>query len=109
MGNSTGSSSLLAYHVGTAFETFDQRGISEALQVLAKEYAWAVDLDICVFPQEGLTTSPDRSDPLQAIKKCWGLCRIDDPTRGRSTGRDASRSVVTPCYAVIFSKRPASP
>src|SRR6516165_3420943 len=21
-----------------------------------------------------------RSDPLQAIKKCWGLCRIDDPT-----------------------------
>src|SRR5262245_31779951 len=24
---------------------------------------------------------------------------------GRSTGRDASRSVVMPCYAVIFSKR----
>jgi hypothetical protein len=21
-----------------------------------------------------------RSDPLQAIKKCWRLCRIDDPT-----------------------------
>ena len=30
----------------------------EALQVLAKEYAWAVDLEICVFPQEGLTTAP---------------------------------------------------
>ena len=30
----------------------------EALQQLAKEYAWAVDLEICVFPQEGLTTAP---------------------------------------------------
>jgi cytosine/creatinine deaminase len=30
----------------------------EALQALAKEYAWAVDLEICVFPQEGLTTAP---------------------------------------------------
>ena len=33
------------------------RGV-EALQLLAKEYAWAVDLEICVFPQEGLTTAP---------------------------------------------------
>lgn len=30
----------------------------EALQALAKDYAWAVDLEICVFPQEGLTTAP---------------------------------------------------
>ncbi len=30
----------------------------EALQRLAKDYAWAVDLEICVFPQEGLTTAP---------------------------------------------------
>ena len=30
----------------------------EALLMLAKEYAWAVDLEICVFPQEGLTTAP---------------------------------------------------
>jgi len=30
----------------------------EALLQLAKEYAWAVDLEICVFPQEGLTTAP---------------------------------------------------
>ena len=31
----------------------------EALQALAKEYAWAVDLEICVFPQEGMTTAPE--------------------------------------------------
>ena len=30
----------------------------EALQQLAKDYAWAVDLELCVFPQEGLTTAP---------------------------------------------------
>ena len=30
----------------------------EALQGLAKEYAWAVDLEICVFPQEGLNNAP---------------------------------------------------
>ena len=38
----------------------------EALQLLAKEYAWAVDLEICVFPQEGLTTSPGADAALVA-------------------------------------------
>jgi cytosine deaminase len=36
----------------------------EALQALAKEYAWAVDLEICVFPQEGLTTAPSADEAL---------------------------------------------
>lgn len=29
-----------------------------ALQRLAKAYAWAIDVDICVFPQEGLINDP---------------------------------------------------
>ena len=36
----------------------------EALAMLAKEYAWAVDLEICVFPQEGLTTAPEADAAL---------------------------------------------
>jgi cytosine/creatinine deaminase len=36
----------------------------EALQALAKEYAWCVDLEICVFPQEGLTTLPETDAAL---------------------------------------------
>jgi cytosine/creatinine deaminase len=36
----------------------------EALMVLAREYAWAVDLEICVFPQEGLTTAPSADAAL---------------------------------------------
>jgi cytosine deaminase len=30
----------------------------EAVQALARDYAWAIDLQICVFPQEGLTDNP---------------------------------------------------
>ncbi|MDU6750021.1 MAG: amidohydrolase family protein, partial [Bradyrhizobium sp.] len=30
----------------------------EAIQQLARDYAWALDLEICVFPQEGLTNYP---------------------------------------------------
>jgi cytosine/creatinine deaminase len=36
----------------------------EALQLLGKDYAWAVDLEICVFPQEGLTTAPSADAAL---------------------------------------------
>jgi len=35
----------------------------EALEQLRRDYAWAVDLELCVFPQEGLTNNP-RSDAL---------------------------------------------
>lgn len=30
----------------------------EAVQSLAQDYAWAIDIDLCVFPQEGLTNRP---------------------------------------------------
>ena len=36
----------------------------EALQMLAKEYAWAVDLEICVFAQEGLSNAPEADAAL---------------------------------------------
>ena len=35
----------------------------EAIRALAADYRWAVDLEICVFPQEGLTNYPG-SEPL---------------------------------------------
>jgi cytosine deaminase len=41
----------------------------EALKMLQKEYAWAVDLEICAFAQEGLTTAPDADAALvQALE-----------------------------------------
>jgi cytosine deaminase len=36
----------------------------EALTMLQKEYAWAVDLEICAFAQEGLTTAPEADKAL---------------------------------------------
>ena len=42
----------------------------DALQKLRRDYAWAIDIELCVFPQEGLTNNP-RSDELlvQAMKR----------------------------------------
>jgi cytosine deaminase len=41
-----------------------------ALEALQRDYAWAVDLELCVFPQEGLTNNP-ASDRLmvEALKR----------------------------------------
>jgi cytosine deaminase len=36
----------------------------EALKALKRDYAWAIDLTICVFPQEGLTNDPGTEELL---------------------------------------------
>src|SRR6186997_176069 len=38
----------------------------EAIKALKREYAWALDLSICVFPQEGLTNDPGAEELLGA-------------------------------------------
>ena len=42
----------------------------EAIEALRRDYAWAIDIEVCVFPQEGLTNNP-RSDALlvEALKR----------------------------------------
>ncbi|MDA9397396.1 amidohydrolase family protein [Bradyrhizobium sp. CCBAU 45389] len=41
----------------------------EAVQALKRDYAWAIDLELCVFPQEGLTNDPGAEDLLiQALR-----------------------------------------
>jgi cytosine/creatinine deaminase len=42
----------------------------DALENLRRDYAWAIDIELCVFPQEGLTNNK-RSDELlvQALKR----------------------------------------
>lgn len=36
----------------------------EAIEQLAKDYRWAIDIEICVFPQEGLTDNPGTDELL---------------------------------------------
>ena len=42
----------------------------EAIESLRRDYAWAIDIEVCVFPQEGLTNNP-RADALlvEALKR----------------------------------------
>src|SRR5215469_3753713 len=35
----------------------------EAIEALRRDYAWAIDIEVCAFPQEGLTDNP-RADAL---------------------------------------------
>ena len=42
----------------------------EAIQSLIGEYRWAIDIEICVFPQDGLTNYPGTDELLvQALKR----------------------------------------
>lgn len=42
----------------------------EAVRALAADYAWAIDVEICVFPQEGLTNNPGTDAlMLEAIRR----------------------------------------
>src|SRR6202140_4730702 len=36
----------------------------EAVEQLARDYAWAIDVELCVFPQEGLTNYPGTEELL---------------------------------------------
>ncbi len=42
----------------------------EAIETLRRDYAWAIDIEVCVFPQEGLTNNT-RADQLlvEALKR----------------------------------------
>lgn len=46
----------------------------EALEQLRRDYAWAIDVELCVFPQEGLTNNP-RADELlvEALRRGAGV------------------------------------
>jgi cytosine deaminase len=42
----------------------------EAIEALAADYRWAIDLEICVFPQDGLTNYPGTEELLvEALKR----------------------------------------
>ena len=60
----------------------------EAVQALAADYKWAIDVQICVFPQEGLTNYPGTDELLvQALKRgahlIGGAPRYDTDARAQ--------------------------
>ncbi len=58
----------------------------EAIAALAAEYRWAIDLEICVFPQEGLTNYPGTAQVLGGARRYWAAHRATTaPPPGRSS------------------------
>ncbi|MBS7539584.1 amidohydrolase family protein [Ancylobacter lacus] len=55
-------------HMRTHVEVDPRVGLRsfEAIRALRRDYAWALDLSICVFPQEGLTNDPGTAELLEA-------------------------------------------
>jgi cytosine/creatinine deaminase len=63
------------------------RGLDGVMPLL-KEYAWAIDLQICVFPQEGLTNNPGTEELIvQALDRgaraVGGVPYVDSNPRGQ--------------------------
>ena len=55
-------------HMRTHVEVDPNVGLNsfEALQQLAKDYAWAIDLELCAFAQEGMTNVPQADANVEA-------------------------------------------
>lgn len=65
-----------ASHMRTHVELDPNGGLRgfEALQQLQKDYGWALDLELCVFAQEGLTDNPETDANLvEALKRGAGV------------------------------------
>jgi len=59
---------------------------------LAREYAWAIDVQLCVFPQEGLINSPGTDALLvQALRD--GAARSTASSRSRGTSTSTSTCI----------------
>jgi cytosine deaminase len=63
----------------------------EAVKALKQDYAWAIDLSLCVFPQEGLTNDPGAEELLiQALRdggEAIGGCPYMDTDPNAHLGR----------------------
>ena len=69
----------------------------EAIEALRRDYAWAIDIEVCVFPQEGLTDNP-RADALL----------VEGLKRGAQGDRRGAELRSGPCRADPSRVRPGA-
>ena len=79
----------------------------EAIKALKRDYAWAIDLSLCVFPQEGLTNDPGAEELLIAALRDGGEAIGGCPYMDTDPER-AYRTNVRPGAGVRRRRRPAS-
>jgi len=77
-------------HVRTHVEIDPGIGFTglDGIRRLARDYAWAVDIEICVFPQEGLLNNPGTEERLvqalrQGVKVLGAAPYCDSDPRGQ--------------------------
>ena len=64
----------------------------EGVQALVDEYKWAIDIELCVFPQEGLTNNPGTDELLvEGLKRGAKVDRRGARLRHRSCRPDPAR------------------
>ena len=61
-------------HMRTQLEVDPGIGLRgfEGVRALVKEYAWAIDMEICIFPQEGLLNNPGTDELMVTALKTGG-------------------------------------
>ena len=72
----------------------------EAVQSLIADYSWAIDIEMCVFPQEGLTNYPGTDELLveglkRGAKVIGGAPRYDTNGPARSSASSSSHASST--------------
>ena len=64
----------------------------EGVQALVDEYKWAIDIELCVFPQEGLTNNPGTDELMvEGLKRGAKVDRRGAGLRHRSCRADPPR------------------
>ena len=89
------------------------RGL-EGVLPLIKEYAWAIDLEICVFPQEGLLNNPGTDELMVAASQrrraAWSAPRPTPtpirPARSTASSRWRASSTSTSTCISISARPP---
>jgi cytosine deaminase len=93
----------------------------EAISQLARDYAWAMDVELCVFPQEGLTNNPGTEEllieGLRRGARAIGAVpyfdtdprhQIDRISTPKSTCISISPTPPMECRSSMFAARPRS-
>jgi cytosine deaminase len=73
----------------------------DAVEQLKRDYAWALDLELCVFPQEGLLNNPGTEELLieglrRGARTIGAVPYFDSDPRGPLTGCRSNTSAARP-------------
>ena len=86
----------------------------EAIRALADAYRWAIDIELCVFPQEGLTNYPGTEELLVdgaegTARRCSAARRATTATRRRRSTASSRSPANTMSTSTCISMSATAP